>query len=454
MRLTRLDLTNYRGLRETHIEFDDRLTVITGENGVGKSSVLDATRTLITKLWRELGVYRGDTLDFDTDHDVTRGEEAMEARLAFVLNDQSCQFTAAERRRVVYENPEYEGGLTQKGKEEASIEVRDRKLLTADAEAVVAEVPDCSRKTLLRRGRPKPLALFYSSRRSLYEAEKPRSTVVENRAAAPFMRALRSRPLQLLELATWWASEAYIATLKTDRAAQAARTLAAMQMAALRAVDTLDGLDVRTKDPETGDDVSPTLVATKGGSELDVRWLSDGERSLLALALDITRRLAQNQPRLKNPVKNGEAVVLIDELDLHLHPSWQRRIPGVLTSTFERCQFICTSHSPQIVGEVPAEQVRRLSAGGGVDDASLAKGQDYNLILETVFGDEDRNPEAQALLDRIFRTLHQRGPDVDSAAVADEAEALIEEFEAKYLPKGSEIHRARARLERLRRLGR
>jgi len=420
MRLTRLDLTNFRGLRESHITFDERMTVFVGENGVGKSSVLDATRTLITKLWRELGVYKGDNIYF-TDRDITLGENVMEVRLAFVLNGQACQLTAVERGKNVYDNPDYEGGLTQKGKEEASIEVGDRDLLVPDPKAVASEAADCAPRSLLRRSQPRPLALFYSPHRSLFVGEKMRRTVVENLSAAPFLQALKPRPLQLRELATWWASEAYIATLGTLRAAQAARTLDAMRTAARRAVDTITDLDVREHE-----DKPPTLVATKEGTPIDVRWLSDGERSLLALVLDITRRLAQNQPHLRDPVKNGEAVVLIDELDLHLHPSWQKRIPGMLTTTFEKCQFVCTTHSPLIIGETEPQRVMLLGTGQPeVPSASQSFGLDANLVLRWVMGEQDvQASDALQLIREAHALLDEAETDEDLERVLDVAERL------------------------------
>ena len=58
---------------------------------------------------------------------------------------------------------------------------------------------------------------------------------------------------------------------------------------------------------------------------LDVRQLSDGERGILALVLDLAKRLSQLNSAVADPVAKGEAVVLIDELDIHLHPKWQRR---------------------------------------------------------------------------------------------------------------------------------
>ena len=83
------------------------------------------------------------------------------------------------------------------------------------------------------------------------------------------------------------------------------------------------------------------------GSEFS--QLSDGERGILALVLDLTRRLAQANPHLDDPAAEAEAVVLIDEIDLHLHPTWQRTIMAYLSERFPRTQFVVTAHSPLVV---------------------------------------------------------------------------------------------------------
>ena len=99
-------------------------------------------------------------------------------------------------------------------------------------------------------------------------------------------------------------------------------------------------------------DGRPQLLIDRNSTTIPVRHLSDGERGSLALVLDLTRRLAQANPGMDDPASEAEAVVLIDEIDLHLHPKWQRQIVRNLTVAFPRCQFIATTHSPQVIGEV------------------------------------------------------------------------------------------------------
>ena len=117
--------------------------------------------------------------------------------------------------------------------------------------------------------------------------------------------------------------------------------------------------------------------------------LSGGCRAVLALAGDLARRMAQGNPHLENPL-HSEAVVLIDEVDLHLHPAWQQRILQDLTRTFPNTQFIVSTHSPQVLTTVMPEQVVELHREDGAVSAGVAAGTTYGAeaggVLVTVMG--------------------------------------------------------------------
>ena len=90
---------------------------------------------------------------------------------------------------------------------------------------------------------------------------------------------------------------------------------------------------------------------------LRIEQLSDGYRTTLAMVMDIAARMAEANPAMKDPLST-EGVILIDEVDLHLHPGWQQTILPDLTTTFPNIQFIVTTHSPQVVSTVAAESLR------------------------------------------------------------------------------------------------
>jgi len=101
------------------------------------------------------------------------------------------------------------------------------------------------------------------------------------------------------------------------------------------------------------------LVLTKDNVELDAQQLSQGEKTILTLVGDLARRLSLLNPMLENPFE-GRGIVLIDEIDLHLHPHWQQQIIERLLTTFPNLQFIISTHSPQVISTVPERCIRIL----------------------------------------------------------------------------------------------
>lgn len=131
------------------------------------------------------------------------------------------------------------------------------------------------------------------------------------------------------------------------------------------------------------EDGNPDAVVDRLPTTLLVSQLSDGERGTLAMVLDLTRRLAQANPHLADPAAEAEAVVLIDEIDLHLHPSWQRAVIHNLTAAFPKCQFIATTHSPQVISEVPHDRVQIMTPEG-VYSPGHSYGIDASRVLEEI----------------------------------------------------------------------
>jgi predicted ATP-binding protein involved in virulence len=98
------------------------------------------------------------------------------------------------------------------------------------------------------------------------------------------------------------------------------------------------------------------MTVFKQDKKLIINQLSDGEKCLLAMVSDLARRLAIANPGLSDPLQ-GEGIILIDEIELHFHPQWQRGILPTLSSTFPNCQFIVSTHSPQIVSDVQPDAI-------------------------------------------------------------------------------------------------
>jgi len=136
------------------------------------------------------------------------------------------------------------------------------------------------------------------------------------------------------------------------------------------------------------------------GRQLNVAQLSDGEKCVLALVGDLARRMVLANPGSVEPLQE-QAVVLIDEVELHLHPGLQRIVLHELGSIFPNVQFIVTTHSPQVLSAVRAEQVKLLKDFRlEVLDRETWQ-RDTNRILEAVFNDTGRPPEVSEMLNRL-----------------------------------------------------
>ncbi|MBC8996081.1 AAA family ATPase [Pseudomonas sp. N40(2020)] len=145
------------------------------------------------------------------------------------------------------------------------------------------------------------------------------------------------------------------------------------------------------------------MAIDKDGVTLNVAQLSQGEKSMMALVGDIARRLAMMNQSLDNPL-HGDGIVLIDEVDLHLHPRWQRSLIRQLSETFPNCQFVLTTHSPLVISDAKDVLVYVLN-DGEIHEHNGLYGLDANQVLLEVMDTDIRNSDVQKRLNRLMECL-------------------------------------------------
>lgn len=148
----------------------------------------------------------------------------------------------------------------------------------------------------------------------------------------------------------------------------------------------------------------------KQGLSLWFDNLSDGEKCLLAMVGDIARRLAVLSGEKQDPLQSN-GIVIIDEIELHLHPSWQMDIVPKLVSTFPNCQFFISTNSPQVISNVAPESVFLLYVeDGNVDLAhpESSYGQTSERILEDTMGVPSRPEGVEEKIHQIFVNIDER----------------------------------------------
>ncbi len=185
----------------------------------------------------------------------------------------------------------------------------------------------------------------------------------------------------------------------------------------------------------------------RNSEKLALDQLSGGYRAVLALAADLAWRMAQGNPHLDDPLES-EAIVLIDEVDLHLHPSWQQRILNDLARTFPNVQFVVSTHSPQVLTTVGPEHIVELYRGedGRVaagSPASATYGAEAGDVLTSVMGTNQR-PSGNEFTDTLERYMRLVG---DGEGESEAALALRKKLE--YLsPRDHALDRADVEIRR------
>lgn len=380
MRVTALKLTNLRAIETAEFRFQAGFNLIVGVNGVGKTSMLDALRVCLSAFAKQANKLRAPVESF-TVEDIRVGADALSIECG-------VQIGGSEYRYLIHK-PRESSAPQQKKAGMPRDQVHD----TPEKATFLGNVPAPVAGNELG-GRP--LAVLFSTNRALPSERAPGKNLVSGGIAAAFAGAFANRELRLGEFAAWMRVQQ---ALKVE-SSTAGRVLVAFEKAVVRFLPDYSNL-------RTDGNSKPRLMIDRGNTKLLVRQLSDGERGMLALVLDLTRRLAQANPEMKDPAAEAEAVVLIDEIELHLHPKWQRQIVCNLTNVFPRCQFIATTHSPQVIGEVEHNRIQ-IIANGQVYSPLHSFGMDSSQVLEEIMDADPRTQEVKELLSRISAEVGQQ----------------------------------------------
>ena len=378
MRVTRLKLVNVRAIEVAEFRFQPGFNLIAGVNGVGKTTVLDTLAVCFSAVVRQGNRRPRYGRSFGAD-DVRVGVGALQTECDLECAGQKYGYLL---HRFRDRNPLH-------GAKEWSRE--DKKTYIPAVQQFYGGVPTDGTGGKLEG---QVLAVLFATNRSVASDQPSRRGAAAGGIAAGFAGALSTRPLRLSEFAAWMRVQQ---ELSSERPA-GKRMLAAFDKAVTRFLP-----DYRNLRP-AGEDSRHSLLIDRGATPVPVLHLSDGERGVLAMVLDLTRRLAQANPTMQDPAAEAEAVVLVDEIELHLHPGWQRRIVGNLTETFPKCQFIATTHSPQVIGEVAHDRIQIIT-NGEVYSPTHSFGVDSSRVLEEIMDAPPRTTVVEELLTKVSQEV-------------------------------------------------
>lgn len=438
MKLTGLKLQNFRCFDSLAVELDERLTVLVAPNGQGKTTVLDAIRIALWPYVSAFDVVSGTMPGSGIDIDDVRvrptrqaSPRTMEPRLPCVVS--ALAVIAGETVSWSRSREKVSAG--------SKTTVREAKPLMEVGFAYQARIRLIdeydSEKT---KDVTLPLVAYYGTGR-LWKRRK----VTLKRESNINIFSRTSAYLGCLDSASDYGSflEWFFFLYAADFE-QKTKTLERNGFHGLVDDGTPYG-DILTAISGSVDLVmsqsgwsqlrySPanqTLIMSHAElGDMKVDQLSDGQRNLIAMAGDIAYRCVRLNPHLaRDATRQTEGIVLIDEIDMHLHPQWQQTVVDSFQRAFPRIQFILTTHSPQVISTVPVESIRIL--GQNLDRPAIpseeTRGIASSSVLSSIFGTDPipNVPEADwrsRYLAQIQQGIH------DSPDGLELREKLIQHF--------------------------
>jgi predicted ATP-binding protein involved in virulence len=423
MKLDKISFANFKGFEQLDLDFESDVTVLAGINGIGKSSVLYAIAVVLSKALPLFTASTSKPRNFEVDEIYSKGDVlkilteflvTIQLSIGSQLLDIGVQkeifgefFDSSDRFILLRRNNEQPQPQNLK-------QALQSRTLTGDLEAGVRETN--AALASLKNAKNQPIAVYFSPKRQL--PGRPRSLPEQKsfKIAQAYSFALDDREIELREFLDWFRTQ--------EKLGSSEQILDSLRSVITEFIPAFTNLRLREQ---------PRLafLVEKDGKPFELHQLSDGERGLLAIVFDLTRRLAIANPESSNPISEGVGLVMIDEVELHLHPTWQRQVLRRLTSTFKNCQFIVTTHSPLVIGEVEARCIRFLERDEETNKViatipSESYGLDANRILDELMGASDRNKEIADKLHTLFRLIDDEDFDGARQAITKLTEKLGE----------------------------
>ena len=378
MIIKHLVIENFRAIEYLELDCSNSVNVFIGDNGAGKSTVLDAINILYSWLVARLDSTKGKGKSIHKD-DIRFGAQYCFLSVMVEHDGIHASWSLYKSKQVSHPEPQKQTDLEQLNR-------------------FVEQIQSSFEKE-------KPLLSYYGVNRNVNSVRYDKSlskkkkdlSISDSTASAnwkSFFNWFYESENEENRMKVWFNPKYH------NEALDAVRDCLS---------DVFPGYsNLRIEDKPT------QLVIQKNNQKISFDKLSDGEKCYITLVLDIARRLATSNAGGDSPLL-GSQIVMIDEVDLHLHPSWQLHVISNLEKKFPNCQFFITSHSSLVLSSLrDSGQLVVLRDGKRLEVSDIPYGDNGDYILKRFFSlNEVRNPEVQTMIDGVASELAKEKTDIE-----------------------------------------
>lgn len=429
MRIDKLCLQNFRNFKKLELSLNPKMNIIVGNNGSGKTALL-------------LGALTGASAFFlGIDGVSARSIQSEDVRHLTVENGQILQ-QEDQYPVEVYCEGEVDGRPCNWKRTLNGAEKNTTYGEAASIRKIAAELQDRIRKldgANAQETATLPLIAYYGTGR-LWAQKKAKR---ENRQR-PGSRlegyedciAEQATEKQLLD----WFSSMTLLVHQEGEIPQYTAVQKALEQCFADLVDHDKSQAVRVEYRQRYASIVVEYTNPEGVREMHPIWeMSDGYRSVLNMVADIAHRMAVLNPHLGSEAMKTPGVIVIDEVELHLHPGWQKRILKDLAKVFPCIQFVVSTHSPEVITSYKEASLILLHHSGKAETYDSAYGKDTNTVLNCILNVKERPNEIAELFDKFSLCLHREE--------YAQAKLILEELEQILGRDDPSVYDARTSLE-------
>ncbi|MCT7467001.1 AAA family ATPase [Aliarcobacter cryaerophilus] len=371
LKINKLYLDNYRCFKDFTIDFHDQLTVLVATNGKGKTAILDAIAVAFGTFVNSTGLARGSVFHrSDVQKIKARETKTNEMEEVYPLVLEANGVINNEVTHWSRELHKPKGATT-----------------TKDTKPLIQYGQDIRKKVVQKVDEILPLISYYGTGR-LWGLKKITLNKKQHETSrlSGYIDCLD--PLSSYKSFESWYVDICLAELelKIEEIEKNNLDISNNEFTVIRksiqqAVNHIVEKNTGWKDIVYKKRAETIVAQNETFGELSLMQLSDGIRNMIGLVADIAYRAVKLNPHLENAPKQTPGIVLIDEVDMHLHPKWQQTVLTDLTKAFPNIQFIVTTHSPQVLSTVKKEQIRILGDNVVSTPSTHSFGEDSSVLL-------------------------------------------------------------------------